>query len=164
MEPVRSQNSRLSCPSALALLACALLSLAACDPKPEEGKGLPSIPLAIAGQTLETEVATSQDQQQRGLMFRGSMPENHAMLFVFNGSRQASFWMHNTRIPLSIAYLDSSGTILEIHDMQPFDETSIRSRSQAVSFALEVNQGWFRRHGISPGDRVSGLDQARKNP
>jgi len=97
-------------------------------------------------------------------MYRESLPENHAMLFVFEGPRQASFWMRNTRIPLSIAYLDASGKILEIHDMQPFDETSIRSRSLAVAFALEVNQGWFRKQGIGPGDRVSGLDKARKAP
>lgn len=158
------RRSRLSGTSVLPWLACVLLVLAGCESNPADRQGLPVIPLVIAGQTLETEVATSPDQQQRGLMYRESLPENHAMLFVFEGPRQASFWMRNTRIPLSIAYLDASGKILEVHDMQPFDETSIRSRSPAVAFALEVNQGWFRKQGIGPGDRVSGLDKARKHP
>lgn len=159
-----ARGPRRSGASLLPWLACVLLALAACETQPADRQGLPVIPLSIAGQTLDTEVAASPDQQQRGLMFRESMPENHAMLFVFEGPRQASFWMRNTRIPLSIAYLDAAGNILEIHDMQPFDETSIRSRSAAVAFALEVNQGWFRKQGIGPGDRVSGLDKARRNP
>ena len=168
MGAVRSEDSPAPLPCHcgfwLAWLASAFLLVAGCESKPADDHGLPVVPLVIAGQTLETEVATSPDQQQRGLMYRESLPENHAMLFVFEGPRQASFWMRNTRIPLSIAYLDASGKILEIHDMQPFDETSIRSRSLAVAFALEVNQGWFRKQGIGPGDRVSGLDKARKAP
>lgn len=163
-QPHPGRSFRLPGASLLPWLACVLLALAACETKPADSHSLPVIPLVIAGQALETEVATSPEEQQRGLMYRDSLPENHAMLFVFEGPRQASFWMRHTRIPLSIAYLDASGKILEIHDMQPFDETSIRSRSLAVAFALEVNQGWFRKQGIGPGDRVSGLDKARKHP
>lgn len=147
----------------LLLLGAFLLGLSACGKSGTAGNvpQLRVIPLEITGQTLQTEVALSPESQQRGLMFRDSLPEDHAMLFVFEAPRQASFWMRNTRIPLSIAYLDAGGAILEIHDMQPFDETSVRSSSQQVAFALEVNQGWFRRHGVIPGDLVRGLEKIR---
>jgi uncharacterized protein len=145
------------------LLAGLLVGLSACgEPVATQQKERPVvIPLQITDQTLQTEVARSPEEQQRGLMYRQSMPEDHGMIFVFAGPRQASFWMRNTHIPLSIAYLDQAGKILEIHDMKPLDETPIASQSLEVSYALEVNQGWFRRHGIIPGDIVRGLDRIR---
>jgi uncharacterized membrane protein (UPF0127 family) len=79
------------------------------------------------------------------------------MVFVFPQPRPVTFWMKDTPIPLSIAYISSSGRILELHDMKPFDETSVPSTSQAVVYALEVAKGWFDRHGVLPGDTISGL-------
>jgi len=145
------------------LLAGLLLGLSACDESvtsPEHEREV-VIPLQITDQILQTEIARSPEEQQRGLMYRKSMPQDHGMIFVFAGPRQASFWMRHTYIPLSIAYLDQAGKILEIHDMKPRDETPVASRSRDVWYALEVNQGWFRRHGIIPGDIVRGLDQIR---
>jgi uncharacterized protein len=145
------------------LLAGLLLGLSACGESvtsPEHERAV-LIPLQITDQTLQTEIARSPEEQQRGLMYRKSMPQDHGMIFVFAGPRQASFWMRHTYIPLSIAYLDQTGKILEIHDMKPLDETPVASRSRDVWYALEVNQGWFRRHGIIPGDLVRGLDQIR---
>ena len=90
-------------------------------------------------------------------MSRTNLSENEAMLFVFPGPRPVSFWMKDTPVPLSIAYMGSSGRILEIHDLKPFDETPVPSASASVDFALEVPRGWFSGHGILPGDMVGGL-------
>ncbi len=94
---------------------------------------------------------------ERGLMFRKTLEENKGMLFVFPEPKQAVFWMRNTQIPLSVAYLDAKGRILEIHDMFPYDETAVPSSSPLVAYALETNQGWFGKNKISPADQASGL-------
>ena len=92
-----------------------------------------------------------------GLMFRDSLPEDHGMLFVFEKPKTASFWMKNTKIPLSIAYIDSAGRILQIESMKPLDETPVESTSSEVAFALEVNEGWFTRNRVSAGAKISGI-------
>jgi uncharacterized membrane protein (UPF0127 family) len=79
------------------------------------------------------------------------------MLFVFDAPKRATFWMKNTKIPLSIAFIDSAGTILEVKSMYPMDESIVPSSSTEVAYALEVNQGWFDRHKISPGDKIDGI-------
>jgi uncharacterized membrane protein (UPF0127 family) len=90
-------------------------------------------------------------------MFRDSLPADHGMLFIFEQPETASFWMKNTKIPLSIAYIDSAGKILEIKSLKPLDETPIPSASGEVAFALEVNDGWFTRNGASTGATISGI-------
>ena len=85
------------------------------------------------------------------------MPEDHGMLFMLGSAEQASFWMKNTKIPLSIAYIDGRGIVREEHDMQPFDERTTRSSTDDIVYALEVNQGWFQRHHIDPGVKVEGI-------
>jgi uncharacterized membrane protein (UPF0127 family) len=102
---------------------------------------------------LNVELALSEEEQSQGLMYRESLSDGRGMLFVFDRDKLASFWMKNTVIPLSIAYINSDGSILEIHDMRPEDLSLIRS-SRSVRYALEVPQGWFDRAGIGPGDRV----------
>jgi len=79
------------------------------------------------------------------------------MLFIFDHPKMAAFWNRNTKIPLSIAYIDSAGKIVEIKSLRPFDETTVPSASNQVAFALEVNEGWFSRHGIATGTRIQGL-------
>jgi uncharacterized protein len=148
----------------LAVCMLMLACLVACDPDKKDAKALPQIALTIAGATLNVEVAQRPEDQQRGLMFRDSLAADHGMIFVFGEPRQASFWMRNTRIPLSIAYIDGRGVILEIHDMRPFDDAAIRSRSSEVCYAIEANLGWFTRQGISAGDRVIGLEALQKLP
>lgn len=86
------------------------------------------------------------------------------MLFVFSTPQPMAFWMRNTRIPLSIAYINTEGVIREIYDLRPLDETAVRSVFGDVLYALEVPQGWFMRHKILPGDRVIGLPQATSAP
>jgi len=73
------------------------------------------------------------------------------MLFVFSQPHRAQFWMRNTLLPLSCAYIDSEGTILELHDMKPRDETPIPAASDQVQYVLEMNKGWFERHNVTPG-------------
>lgn len=113
-----------------------------------------TIDVSANGHILKTEVATNLEGHMCGLAFRRQMPANHAMLFVYMQDQVLGFWMKNTFIPLSIAFLDSNGKILEIHNMIPLD-TSLRYISKSSArYALEVNQGWFVENGISVGDRV----------
>ncbi len=86
-------------------------------------------------------------------MERTELGENSGMLFVYQEEQQRSFWMRDTLIPLSIAYIDADGRIVDIQDMQPLDETSHPS-AEPAQYALEVNQGFFEEHGVQVGDRV----------
>lgn len=140
----------------LPLIGLALLSSCREEPISSEGAA-PSLPVAtltIDGKRLNAEIASTPEQMAQGLMFRKHLPEDAGMLFVFPQPQRASFWMKNTRIPLSIAYLNEEMQILEIYNMEPYDERSTISKSTRVAYALEVNQGWFERHGIGPGASV----------
>ena len=92
-------------------------------------------------------------------MFRKSMGENNGMLFVFHETALRAFWMKNTYIPLSIAFMDDKGIILNVLEMPPLTEDSFFSKGGA-KYALEMNAGWFEKNGLKPGDPVIGLDQA----
>ncbi len=123
--------------------------------------GIPACPLelpasivAVKGQDLQTELAATPEARTCGLSNRSELPEDHGMLFIYPNRAPRTFWMKNTFFPLSIAFLDDKGTILSINVMTPM-QTAERYRSlQPVRYALEVNQGWFDRHGIGVGDFV----------
>ncbi len=115
---------------------------------------LPTASLKVGDATLSVEIAHTPAQRERGLMYRKSMPEDHGMLFVFPRDEQLSFWMKNTLVPLSIAFISSDGTIKQIADMQPESLANIPS-DYSVRYALEVNQGFFARHGIRVGEVVT---------
>ena len=102
---------------------------------------------------VEVEIADDIAEQRRGLMERTELAENAGMLFVFDREEPRSFWMRNTLIPLSIAYIASDGRIVDIQDMQPLDETSHPS-AEPAQYALEVNQGFFAERGIEVGNLV----------
>ena len=102
---------------------------------------------------LTVEIADTPETQEKGLMGRESMAEDQGMLFVYDRDSRKSFWMKNTLIPLSIAYIAADGTIREIYDMEPLSTRIVDSR-YSVRYALEVNQGAFQRHGIKEGDKV----------
>lgn len=112
---------------------------------------LPTLQLWIGPHAMTAEVARTAKQVQTGMMHRQEMGEDEGMLFVFPIPHQASFYMRNTLIPLSCAYMDGEGVILEIHDMKPLDETPIVSSSDNIQFVLETRQGWFQRHQIGVG-------------
>lgn len=102
---------------------------------------------------VQVEIADEEAEQQRGLMERTALAEEAGMLFVFRGERPLSFWMKDTLIPLSIAYIDGDGGIVDIQDMQPLDESSHPSAAPA-QYALEVNQGFFEARGVQVGDEA----------
>ena len=102
---------------------------------------------------LMAEIASSPGQREQGLMYRKELKDGNGMIFVFERDEIMSFWMKNTLVPLSIAYIAQDGRILEIHDMQPGNLNPVRS-SRSARYALEVPQGWFGRAGIVPGDRL----------
>jgi uncharacterized membrane protein (UPF0127 family) len=144
---------------ALTLTLSWVLLSAACQPKAADTSpfGLRIAELKISNVPLTVEIADTPQASENGLMFRDSLPEDRGMLFLFEQPKKASFWMRNTKIPLSIAYIDSTEKILEIKSMNPLDETVVPSSSDQVAYALEVNQGWFVRHGISSGAKVDGI-------
>jgi uncharacterized membrane protein (UPF0127 family) len=115
---------------------------------------LPTIKLFIGTNELETELATTPLQMATGMMFRQSMAETEGMIFVFPAPQRASFYMRNTTVPLSCAYIDNAGIIREIYDMKPLDETPIAAQSDQIRFCLEVPQGWFQRHHVVAGMAV----------
>jgi uncharacterized membrane protein (UPF0127 family) len=102
---------------------------------------------------VSVEKAETNTERARGLMYRRSLDEGKGMLFIFEEDEILSFWMKNTFIPLSIAFIAADGRIVEIHDMEPEDLSTVRS-GRPCRYALEVPQGWFRRAGIVPGDVV----------
>lgn len=104
--------------------------------------------------SLNIEVAATPSAQNRGLMGRTELAKNSAMLFDFGGITDTAFYMKDTSIPLSIAFIDSGGKVLAIKDMKPFDLTLVRSPDK-YRYAVETNQGWFEEHGIKPGNRAT---------
>ncbi len=117
--------------------------------------------LTIAGEELLVEVADTATARQRGLMHRTELEERHGMLFVFEESAMRVFWMKDTPLPLSIAYIDERWVIREIHDMEPLSLEAVPSREPA-RYALEVNRNAFSRLGIAPGHRVIPSDALRR--
>src|SRR5687768_10902047 len=120
---------------------------------------LRTAPLSITNKSGETihmtvEIADTDASRQLGLMFRSSMPPNGGMIFDFQGDTTSGFWMQNTILPLSIAFIKADGTIIDIRDMQPLDTNAI-GPSEAYRYALETNQGFFAANGITIGDRVT---------
>lgn len=104
--------------------------------------------------SIDVEIADTEKNRQKGLMYRMSLPDNSGMLFVFEKDRRLSFWMKNTYIPLDIAFIDSHGVITDILQMQPLDTSVFYNSSTEVRYALEVNQWWFQKHGIKPGSKI----------
>ncbi|HOT58159.1 MAG TPA: DUF192 domain-containing protein [Spirochaetia bacterium] len=124
-------------------------------------KKLPTAIVSINGIKLTVELAVTEAQKEKGLMFRNSVPDGTGMLFVYYEDRPLTFWMKNTKVPLSIAFIASDGTIVDIVDMQPYSLAPVPS-SRSVRYALEVSQGWFAKHTIKPGDKVDLSDVLTK--
>ena len=125
------------------------------------GSGASPLPISTvttsAGERVpvEVEIADTDAERQTGLMGRNVLPENAGMLFVFEGEQTLSFWMRDTLIPLSIAYIDAEGRIVDIQDMQPLDDVPPHYVSaEPAQYALEVNQGFFEERGVMVGDTV----------
>ena len=116
--------------------------------------------LTVGIHVITAEVATTPQSRMIGLMMRERLAPNHGMLFVFEDKSQHCFWMRNTLIPLSIAFIEDDGTILSIADMFPKSEAST-CPPRAVRYALEMDQGWFAKRGIAAGNKITGLPPPR---
>jgi uncharacterized membrane protein (UPF0127 family) len=112
---------------------------------------LPTVKVWLGGEELTAEIAREQLQIATGMMYRTNLAETEAMIFVFPYPAQKSFYMRHCTVPLSAAYIEPDGTIAEIVDLQPGEETPVVSKSTNLQFVLEVPQGWFQRHHINPG-------------
>jgi len=115
-----------------------------------------SVTLGIGMYKVDAEVADTEQSRETGLMFRKSLAPNAGMLFVFEESQPYCFWMKNTLIPLSVAFIDDAGVIVNIEDMKPQSEVN-HCAAAPVRYALEMNQGWFRAKGVKAGHRFQGL-------
>jgi uncharacterized protein len=140
---------RTHCVAALLLMGLSLAWPAAADP-------LVTYILKIKNHKIRVETATTEEERLRGLMHRERLDPDSGMIFSYPASAPAAMWMKNTRIPLSVAFIDARGKILNIEDMSPFSEQAHSSKGEAA-YALETNLGWFSKRKIKAGDRVEGL-------
>lgn len=140
----------------LAVLALASGSVLA-QPQPQ----LPTIQLNAGMHLIHAEVAADYSTRGQGLMYRESLAPNAGMLFIFDEPAIQCMWMKNTLIPLSVAFMDASGVILNIADMKPQTEDSHCAAKPAL-LALEMTRGWFAQHGIKPGAKLGGLEKLRR--
>jgi len=141
------------------LLLCGAVFLAGFSCHAGLKSDLPVVPLKLGGKEIQVEVANKISTRDAGLMFRKEMGEDVGMLFVFPDADQRAFWMKNTLIPLSIAFMDEKGIILNILEMSPQTENTHFSAGKA-KYALEMNAGWFTKNGFKPGDPITGVTQA----
>ena len=135
-----------------ALIAAAWVGVAAAQ-APQ--LNLPRVRLAAGMHLIDAQVATAPDERAIGLMFRKEMPQHEGMLFVFEAPSQQCFWMKNTLLPLSVAFVADDGRIVNIDDMAPQTLESHCS-AEPVRYVLEMNKGWFARKGIKAGAKLSG--------
>jgi uncharacterized membrane protein (UPF0127 family) len=122
----------------------------------QEGpQNLPMIQLSAGIHNIQAQLAQNPEQRATGLMFRKAMPNNEGMLFVFEAAAKQCFWMKNTLLPLSTAFVADDGTVVNIEDMKPQTLDSHCSQ-KPVRYVLEMNQGWFAKRGIKAGSKLSG--------
>lgn len=116
---------------------------------------LKTLKLFLGKEVVTAELAMTPVQVGTGMMFRKSMPEEEGMLFIFANPHRTSFYMRNTTVPLTAAYIDPDGAILELVELNPLVETPVEAKSDNVQYVLEMNQGWFKRHNIAVGTVIT---------
>ena len=137
------------------LLSLALLFAAGAYAQAQPQLNLPRTYLLAGMYQIDVQLAQTPQEQQTGLMHRKAMPAYEGMLFVFEQARMQCFWMKNTLLPLTAAFVADDGTIVNLADMKPLSEQSHCSH-KPVRYVLEMNQGWFAQKGLKPGMRLSG--------
>jgi uncharacterized protein len=115
---------------------------------------LRTIHLWLGSEDVTSEVALTQTEVATGMMFRKDLGEQEGMLFVFRFPHRTGFYMKNTTVPLTAAYIDPEGIILELHDLNPLDENAVMAKSDQVQYVLEMKQGWFKRHHLGAGTAI----------
>jgi len=139
---------------AAALLAACLLAPAHADGVPQN---LPTVTLRAGMHNIRAQAAATPDQRATGLMHRREMAQHEGMLFVFEQPSVQCFWMKNTLLPLTIAFIADDGTVVNLRDMQPGDVSGQHCSDKPVRYALEMNLGWFAKRGVKPGTRIEGI-------
>jgi len=140
----------------LGRMGALVLSLLLAGTQSATAQVLPVKRLTAGMHVITAEIAANDAARTKGLMFRESLEPNHGMLFVFEQANVQCFWMKNTKIPLSIAFIKANGIITNIADMAPMTENSHCS-TEPVLYTLEMEEGWFAKHGISAGKSIGGL-------
>ncbi len=140
------------------LAALAMLAITVCSRAEQPQTELPRIALGAGMHRIEAQVASTPAQRQIGLMWRKQMPQHEGMLFIFEQASVQCFWMMNTLIPLTAAFVADDGTIVNLADMQP-QTTQSHCSNRPVRYVLEMNQGWFAKRGLGPGARLTGISQ-----
>lgn len=139
-----------------------LLALAASCSHAQQIRKFPVTPLNAGIHVIQAEVASTEAERERGLMYRKQMAANEGMVFVFEAPVETCMWMKNTFLPLSVAFLDAAGNIVNIEDMQPQTlDSHCSKKSVMVRYALEMNLGWFKQKNIKPGTMIEGLPRLR---
>lgn len=141
----------------LFLMSCVIF--AGCNSEQKTSSGGPVnldsyFPIQLGESTLNLQLALTDTELQKGLMFRTELAEDHGMLFLFKSPKKQKFWMKNTSIPLDIGYFNASGRLLEVHQLFPYDETAVASRSARILIAVETNRDWYMKNGIGSGARL----------
>ena len=124
------------------------------------GPSLPIKTLTAGMHRIQAEVAATDASRSRGLMFRKELADDAGMLFIMPQTGPVAFWMRNTELPLTIAYMAPNGAIMELHDLEPFNERPVPSSFPHIAYALEMPRGWFTKNNIWPGERVVGLPKS----
>lgn len=122
-------------------------------------QGLPMIELTVGMHRIEAEVANTQETRMRGLMMRQAMPVHRGMLFVFDMEARHCMWMKNTLLPLSVAFLDDQGRIINVEEMKPQAEDN-HCAAKPARYALEMNAGWFKSRNLGAGVTLRGIERA----
>lgn len=148
----RQMQSRTRKPTCALLCSLLLLALACAALAQSEAQ----IALTIKGHRIQAALTRNDVERKHGLMFRTYLAPDAGMLFIYEAEQAACMWMKNTVLPLSVAFINRAGSILNIIDMQPLELASHCASGKAL-YALEMNQGWFEMHGIAVGDTVEGL-------
>jgi uncharacterized protein len=138
---------------AVLLPALMMLAIGCRQQPPAPASYLPTVQMKIGSKNYELEVAADDFSRMRGLMERDSMPEAHGMIFVFPQDTSEGFWMHNTRIPLDIVFIDSSGKVVSVKQMKPYDENTTLAGG-SYRYAIELNGGAGADSGVKAGDTV----------
>lgn len=145
-----------------------LSALAACSESPAPSAAVSPdtyFGMEIGGVPFRAQLAVSDAEKMRGLMFRESLGENDAMIFVYAAPQRASFWMKNTLIPLDIGFVDASGTLTEVKKLYPQNLDSVKSSRSDIAYCIEANAGWFAKNrvGVSAKLDLSKLEKALKS-
>ena len=136
-----------------------LLALPAAPATAAPAAALPMVELTAGIHLIHAELADNDSARMRGLMYRESLPPNHGMLFIFDETANHCMWMRNTVLPLSVAFIDNDGTIVNIEEMKARTDDTHCAR-HGVHYALEMSAGWYKAHGLSSGSVIKGIDKA----